>query len=78
MKLNTVNVIVLKHDNLDSIMSFSDDLEGNKEAEALFLKLVKLNDEGLDEETLDDILNDGIYESYDGQYIISHSGMSDE
>lgn len=78
MKLNTVNVVVLCHDNLDSVVSFSDDLEGNKEAEAFFLKLVKEEDEDLDEEDLEDILNNCLYESNSRMYVITHSGMSDE
>ncbi len=77
MKLNTVNVITLVGGVLNSVVSFSDDTEGNKEAEALFLKLVKLDDEELDDETLDDILNDGIYEFGDSEHVISHS-MSEE
>ncbi len=78
MKLNTVNVVVLCHDNLDSVVSFSDDLEGNKEAEAFFLKLVKETGEDLDEEDLNEILNNCLYEFKSYIYVITHSGMSDE
>lgn len=74
MKVNTVNVIVLVGGgNFDSLASFIDDDEGNREAEALFTKLTGLEPG----EELEDALDSGIYEIGDTQFIIAHDGMSD-
>lgn len=43
MKLQTVNVIEIANGNFQNIRSFTDDAEGNKEAEELFGKLIREN-----------------------------------
>jgi len=68
MKINTVNVIEVQANNVQGIRSFSDDPEGNKEAEALFWKVAKANGaKGRDKESA---LEDG--------YWSQPSGMNEE
>lgn len=74
MQIDTVNVIVLVGGgNFDSIASFIDDEEGNKEAEALFTRLIGLRPG----KELEDALDKGIYEIDDAQFIIARNGLSD-
>ena len=73
MKINSVNVIEYKKGNLESVKSFSIDPEGVAEAEKVFSDI--LREHGEDEGTIEDCLDDGIYEdtSCDYQLFLHHS-----
>lgn len=60
MKLNTVNIIEYEYD-LISVRSFTDDLEGNKEAETLFSKIVKKKNKNVTKEDMENLLGDGCF-----------------
>jgi hypothetical protein len=57
VKLQTVNVVESVDSTLSAIHSFSEDEEGNKEAEALFTKIAKEN--GFDDEDVEFGLEEG-------------------
>jgi hypothetical protein len=64
MKLNTVNVIEFVDDTISSVRSFSDDAQGNAEAEQLFRQIAneqeKSDDEPLfSEEDIEAGIDDG-------------------
>jgi LPS O-antigen subunit length determinant protein (WzzB/FepE family) len=67
MKYNTVNVIEVLDKNIESIRSFSDDKNGNQEAEKLFRQIIKDNqDEGLTEADVESYIEDEYYSSGNG------------
>ena len=73
MKLNTVNVIEYRNDEIETLHSFSDDEEGNKEAEDLFSDIMRERD-GMTEEDIKVALTDGFYEEGTFQlFLISNS-----
>jgi hypothetical protein len=72
MKVDTVNIIEYKDDSVSKITSFSEDEEGNKEAEALF-KTVAKDTMGATEADAEACLDDGWYEQGTAQVFISHS-----
>ena len=72
MQLQTVMVIEYTGGAIFSVRSFSEDKEGNKEAEALFVKLAK--DNGMDDTDIDACLEDGLFEEGDYQIFLIHSG----
>ena len=72
-KLNTVNVITIFGGTVESIESFTDDLEGNKEADKFFSE--QLRKHGIDEQDIKDACDGGYYEVACGkeEYILIHS-----
>lgn len=75
MKIQTVNVIEIIDDAVKQITSFSDDKEGNKEAEELFLNLVKENAKPsiLTPEDLEFYLEEGYFNTSDYTLFLVHS-----
>ncbi len=71
MKIPTVNVIEITGDDFQSIVSFSEDDEGNREAEELFKKKAKEN--GASQYDMDAHLDDGCYLNGTYQLLITHS-----
>jgi hypothetical protein len=71
MQLQTVMVIEYTGSEIHSVRSFSEDKEGNKEAEALFVKLAK--DNGMDDPDIDVCLEEGLFEEGDYQIFLVHS-----
>jgi hypothetical protein len=71
MQLQTVMVIEYTGSEIHSVRSFSEDKEGNKEAEALFVKLAK--DNGMDATDIDACLEEGLFEEGDYQIFLVHS-----
>jgi len=67
MKQHTVNVIEVIEGNIESVHSFSDDEQGNQEAEHLFRTIIKENqDENLTESEVESYVEDGYYSSGNG------------
>jgi hypothetical protein len=73
VKLNSVNVVEYVNGSLAALYAFSDDTEGNKEAEAVFRKCAEDND--FDEESIALGLEDGSCSHSDSDYqlFIIHS-----
>ena len=71
MQLQTVMVIEYTGGAISSVRSFSEDKEGNKEAEALFVKLAK--DNGMDDTDIDTCVEEGLFEEGDYQIFLIHS-----
>jgi len=80
-KIHCVNVVTALKDFTDNVeinvKSFTDDDEGNKEAEDLFVRLImdeaeRDGDTILDDD-ISDIVMDGVYESSNGMIVITHS-----
>lgn len=71
MKLHTVNVIEITGDNFQQIVSFTDDDEGNREAEELFSKKAKEN--GAEDDNMESHLDDGCYLNGTYQLLLTHS-----
>lgn len=72
MKLNSINVIEYVDDSVIAVYSFSDDEEGNKEAENVFSRCAKEN--GAEDKDLEDYaLEDGMYEAGTYQVFLAHS-----
>lgn len=68
MQLKTVNVVESFSETVQGITSFSDDEEGNKEAEELFAELAK--EQGFDDEEILVGLEDGLSRYNYSLYII--------
>ena len=73
MKLNTVNVIEYSDDNILGVVSFSDDDDGNKEAEAHFSSVIKENGNEVTDEEIETFIEEGFYEQGDYQAFLTHS-----
>lgn len=77
MKLNAVLVIDCKKADdpqFDAIAAFSDDKEGNAEAEALFEEWVReAGGENFTDEDMDTALENGLYEIGEGYIAITHT-----
>lgn len=71
MKLNTVNVIETINEDVRSIRSFTDDAEGNKQAEELFANCFSEN--GGESVALNFHLEEGYYSSGSYGLFIVHS-----
>lgn len=71
MNLATVNVIEYSHGTVNFVTSFTDDKEGNAEAEALFKKIAKEN--GMEDSDIGICLEDGLYEDGDYQIFLTRS-----
>jgi hypothetical protein len=63
MQVNTVNIVEIHDSTLNKITSFKDDPTGNKEAEALFIKVAKKL--GAKKKDMDSYLDDGTFDSSD-------------
>jgi len=74
MKVDTVNVIEYADDTILGVTSFSEDDEGNKEAEAHFSKIAK--EHGATEEDVDSFIEDGYHEQGTYQLFLCHSNCS--
>lgn len=61
MKLNTVNVTEVINASIAQVFSFTDDEEGNKEAEAIFKKLVKENGAKTTKKQIEASIEDGYF-----------------
>jgi hypothetical protein len=72
MKLQTVNVIEYRADAILSIQSFTDNEEGNKEAEEVFESIMRERN-GVVDEDVEVSLEDGWYEEGDYQLFLTHS-----
>ena len=71
MKVNAVNVIEYANDSILSARSFSEDAEGNKEAENLFKAILKEQD--CTEEEIEFALKEKYHEQGDYQLFLIHS-----
>jgi hypothetical protein len=67
-KVDTVNVVQASDTGPTSVVSFSESPKGNKEAEALFTRIVKENEPDFSDEDVDACLDNGYYE--DGSYSV--------
>lgn len=80
MKLDTTNVIEISDGEIIGITAFQNDEKGNLEAEELFKKLVEedcvAENEPTDEDELEQILSDGIYQNYGYEIHIVSSNFS--
>lgn len=73
MKSNTVNVTEYANDTILGIHSFSDDDEGNKEAEECFKRIIKESGHEVTNEEMEVFLEDGYFEQGNYQVFITHS-----
>jgi len=73
MKIATVNVVEIADDSIIGIRSFSDNEEGNKEAETLFVEYVKENGDNISDEEMEVFIEDGYFEQGSYLVVISHS-----
>lgn len=71
MKVATVNVIEMVCDDIINLVSFSDDDDGNKEAEETFTNVIRENGAELNE--VDACLENGFYVNNDYYASITHS-----
>jgi len=71
-KLRTVNVIEYADDTVIRVSSFSEDAEGNAEAEAVFKACVKENGDNVTDEELSSFVEDGMYEQGSYQAFLAH------
>lgn len=69
--LNAVNVIEYLNGTIMNVSSFTDDAEGNKEAEELFIRIATEN--GMEEQHKEMCLEDGLFETGDFQVFLTHS-----
>lgn len=72
MKLNSVNVVEYVDDSIVGLSAYSDDEEGNKEAEGHFSRCAKENG-ATDKDLKDYALGDGMYECGTYQVFLTHS-----
>jgi len=78
MTLSTINVIEIADTNnmsVNQLVAFPDSPEGNTAAEALFVKLVRENedDEKMNDEEIGNLLDDGYYRNDTYYVAIVHS-----
>jgi hypothetical protein len=76
MRVSSVNVIQLDEaGEFKSIQSFTDDAEGNKEAETEFERIVRANsgEEAIHQEDISNSLDNGYFKGDEFEVIISHS-----
>jgi len=73
-KLNTVNVIALDGGIVVNMFSYTDNEEGNNEAEKEFIRYIKENiSDDLNEQSEDDVLNEGYFDFGNHSIFIAHS-----
>lgn len=72
-KLNTVNVVESIDDILNSIRAFSEDPDGNKEAEDCFKAIVKENMPDVIDEEMGIFIAEGYFEQGNFQVFLAHS-----
>lgn len=73
MKADTVNVIEVVDNSVVALHAFSDNEEGNKEAEAIFVTIVKENGDDVSEAEMEVFLEDGYFEQGSYQTFLVHS-----
>lgn len=79
IRLATVNVVEMANDEMQSVRSFVDNPEGNKQAEKLFKRLVKEHEALFDENAkslpgdIQDNIEDGCYDDSGYQLFLTHS-----
>jgi hypothetical protein len=71
MKVDTVNIIEYSDCSVLGVHSFSDDADGNKEAEQCFTTILKEQD--VSDEDIEVALEEGYHEQGDYQLFITHS-----
>jgi len=79
MKIDTVNVISYHFDgnNEDmNVFSFSDDAEGNAEAEKVFTDIIIDDYKEMDNDSITDYLDDGFYENGMLKVYLIHSSIN--
>jgi hypothetical protein len=69
--MNTVNVIEYYSGTVQAVYSFSDDKDGNSDAEKLFVRIAMEN--SMDARDTGAALEEGLYEDGDYQVFITHS-----
>jgi hypothetical protein len=73
-KLNAVSVIEYADGSIIGVHSFSDDEEGNKEAEECFKAIVRENCGDMADDELDERVEDGFFDdNFNYQAFITHS-----
>lgn len=73
-KLNTVSVVAMDGGIVIDMVSFTDNEEGNLEAEAEFIRYIKENvSADMNEASEDDLLNEGYFDYGDKSVFIVHS-----
>ena len=82
MILNTVNVISFQNELPNELASYTDDKEGNVEAEKKFKEFVNEiaedHDHPVDEADMEYFLDEGIMEDQDRKVIIFHSTIGEK
>lgn len=75
MKLNTVNVIEMVWDSIQSLHAFPDDHKGNVDAEKLFVELIKEHESNdVTEKNIAIYLEEGVFDDDCGyQLMLVHS-----
>ncbi len=73
MKISTINVVVSNEDHVSPIYTFSDDNEGQVEAEKKFATIIRTFNPDLTETEITDFLADKYYEQGTSQVFILQS-----
>lgn len=73
MKAQTVNVIEYSNDVIKNVNSFSDDNEGNAEAEEHFKTIIQECDSEVTDEEMEVFVEDGFHEQGDWQLFLVHA-----
>jgi hypothetical protein len=71
MRISTVNMIEYYNGTVNLVTAFTDDKDGNAEAEDFFTRVAKEN--GMKDADTDDCLEEGMYEREDYQVFLTHS-----
>jgi len=73
-KLNTVSVVAMYGGIINEMVSFTDNEEGNREAEEEFIRYIKENVcEDMNDESEDDLLEEGYFDYGDKSVYLVHS-----
>jgi hypothetical protein len=73
-KLNTVSVVAMDGGIINEMVSFTDNEEGNREAEEEFIRYIKENVcEDMNDESEDDLLEEGYFDYGDKSVYLVHS-----
>lgn len=73
MKISTINVVVVNDDNVSPIYAFSDDNDGQVEAEKKFATIIRTFNPDLSEPEISEFLFDKYYEQGTAQVFILQS-----
>lgn len=72
-KLSTVNVIKTRGEIVEEVWAFSEDEEGNSEAEDKFAEECRIHDQDLRDKDIESFLEDGYYEHLEERLFLCHS-----